>query len=364
MLHSDKYAQTYKKNHPETEVMTADVRTIDPVAIRQKLGLEREQLDLMAGGPPCQGFSINAPIRSVLDERNHLFKEYLRFVDAFAPKAVLIENVPGLVSFEEGETLHAILNALAELGYGAEVRILGAAYYGVPQMRWRTFIVGLRGKNVPASVFPEPVYHAPIRPNFTTTFDGHMLVKMPTAETDSKFVTVYDALSDLPALKNGEQGAAIKEYRTKPVSDYQRRSRTGSIGVLNHEAPRLAEINLKRLHYIKPGGNWTDIPDDLLPKGMMRARKSDHTKRYGRVDPNGLASTILTKCDPHWGAYFHYEQDRSFTVREAARLQSFPDHFVFTGTQAQQFAQVGNAVPPLLANAVGLAIKSVLEEGE
>ena len=97
---------------------------------------------------------------------------------------------------------------------------------------------------------------------------------------------------------------------------------------------------------------------------MQRARKSDHTKRYGRVAPDGLASTILTKCDPHWGAYFHYSQDRSFTVREAARIQSFPDHFVFTGKQAQQFAQVGNAVPPLLAKAVGLAIKSVLEEGE
>lgn len=117
------------------------------------------------------------------------------------------------------------------------------------------------------------------------------------------------------------------------------------------------------MKYIKPGGNWTDIPDELLPKGMKRARKSDHTKRYGRVTPDGLASTILTKCDPHWGAYFHYNQDRSFTVREAARLQSFPDHFIFTGTQGQQFAQVGNAVPPLLAEAVGLALKSILEEG-
>jgi DNA (cytosine-5)-methyltransferase 1 len=97
---------------------------------------------------------------------------------------------------------------------------------------------------------------------------------------------------------------------------------------------------------------------------MQKARKSDHTKRYGRVAPDGLASTIMTKCDPHWGAYFHYEQERAFTVREAARLQSFPDHFVFTGTQAQQFAQVGNAVPPLLANAIGLAIKSILMEGE
>jgi DNA (cytosine-5)-methyltransferase 1 len=172
---------------------------------------------------------------------------------------------------------------------------------------------------------------------------------------------VRNALDDLPPLKSGEHGNPVKKYIHEPNCNYQHRSRTGSTGVLNHEAPRLSAINLHRLQFIKPGKNWTAIPDDLLPKGMQRARKSDHTKRYGRVDPDGLASTILTKCDPHWGAYFHYEQDRSFTVREAARLQSFPDHFVFTGTQAQQFAQVGNAVPPLLACAVGLTIKSLLE---
>jgi DNA (cytosine-5)-methyltransferase 1 len=356
------YARTYQRNHPSTKVMTADIRVLDPEQIRKELNIEREELDLIAGGPPCQGFSINAPVRSVLDERNHLFKEFLRFVDVFAPRAILIENVPGLVSFEDGATLHAILDALADLGYGADVRILGAAYYGVPQMRWRTIIIGLRGKNLPASVFPDPVFHAPIKPNFTVTFDGQSLLKMPTPETDSKFVTVSEAIGDLPPLSNGERGDEIKQYVCDPVCDYQKRARTGSTGVINHEAPRLSEINLCRLQFIKPGGNWTDIPDNLLPKGMQKARKSDHTKRYGRVDPSGLASTILTKCDPHWGAYFHYEQDRAFTVREAARLQSFPDHFVFTGTQAQQFSQVGNAVPPLLANAIGLAIKSVLTE--
>ena len=137
------YAQTYQKNHPNTTVFTADIRELDANEVQKSLGIERGALDLIAGGPPCQGFSINAPIRTILDERNHLFKEYLRFVDAFAPRAVLIENVPGLVSFEHGATLHAILDALAELGYGADVRILGAPYYGVPQMRWRTIILGV-----------------------------------------------------------------------------------------------------------------------------------------------------------------------------------------------------------------------------
>jgi len=357
------YAATYQKNHPSARVLTADIRSIDANEIREELGLEREELDLLAGGPPCQGFSINAPIRSILDQRNHLFKEYLRFVDAFAPRAILIENVPGLVSFEHGATLHSILDALAELGYGADVHILGAAYYGVPQMRWRTIILGLRGKSLPPAAFPEPVFHAPIKPNFTTTFDGQPLVKMPPPEASARFTTVQEAIGDLPALQCGERGKTVKEYASEPTCDYQRRARIGSPGVYNHEAPRLSRENQERLKYIKPGGNWTDIPDNLLPAGMQRARKSDHTKRYGRVTPTGLASTILTKCDPHWGAYFHYSQDRSFTVREAARIQSFSDHFIFLGTQVQQFAQVGNAVPPMLAEAVGLALKSILEEG-
>lgn len=356
------YADTYKLNHPGTKVFTADIRSLDAKIILSDLGLERGQLDLLAGGPPCQGFSINAPVRSILDQRNHLFKEYLRFVDAFAPRAVLIENVPGLVSFEHGATLHAILDALAQLGYGADVRILGAAYYGVPQMRWRTIILGLRGKVLPPVAFPEPIYHAPIRPNFTTTFDGQMLVKLPAPEVSAAFTTVKEAIGDLPPLTCGERGNEVKEYISEPFCDYQRRLRTGSSGVYNHEAPGLSKINLERLKYIKPGGNWTDIPDDLLPKGMKRANRGDHTKRYGRVTADGLASTILTKCDPHWGAYFHYEQDRSFTVREAARIQSFPDHYIFTGTIAEQFAQVGNAVPPLLAEAVGLTLKSILME--
>lgn len=358
------YANTYKLNHPGAKVFTADIRSLGAGEVLSDLGLERGQLDLLAGGPPCQGFSINAPVRSVLDQRNHLFKEYLRFVDTFAPRAVLIENVPGLVSFEHGATLHAILDALAQLGYGADVRILGAAYYGVPQMRWRTIILGLRGKILPPDAFPEPIYHAPIRPNFTTTFDGQMLVKLPAPEVSAAFTTVKEAIGDLPPLMCGERGEEVKEYISEPFCDYQRRLRVGSPGVYNHEAPRLSKINLERLKHIRPGGNWTDIPDDLLPKGMKRANRGDHTKRYGRVTADGLASTILTKCDPHWGAYFHYEQERSFTVREAARIQSFPDHYIFTGTIAEQFAQVGNAVPPLLAEAVGLTLKSILMEDQ
>lgn len=356
------YAQTYAYNHAGTRVTAKDIRELDADKVREELGIEKGTLDLIAGGPPCQGFSINAPIRTATDSRNHLFKEYLRFVRAFEPKAVLIENVPGLVSFEQGETLHAILQSLADLGYGADVRILAAAHYGVPQMRWRTIIIGLRGNELPQSAFPNPVYHAPIKPNFTTTFNGKKLVSMPSPTSEAKFTSVYEAIGDLPALECGERGKPIKEYACEPFCDFQRNMRRGSAGIFNHESPKLAKINIERMRYIKPGGNWTDIPLDILPKGMQKARRSDHTKRYGRVIKEGLASTILTKCDPHWGAYIHYEQDRTFTVREAARIQSFPDHFVFGGNIVEQFAQVGNAVPPMLAKAVGISIQTILEK--
>lgn len=359
---SPRYAQTFAANHPNTLVESRDIRLVDARKVRQRLKLRRGELDLIAGGPPCQGFSINAPKRSTEDRRNHLFREYLRFVAEFQPRAVMVENVPGMVSFEGGATLEAILESLLQLGYDADVRILYAPHYGVPQMRWRTVILGARQTEIVGSLFPEPSCHAPMRVNFTSQFGGRNIVALPRSIDLSRHVTVKDAIHDLPALCNGELGAKEKPYRTAVQNSYQRMMRVGSKVVTCHEAARLSDINMQRLSYIPPGGNWTDVPDRLLPKGMLAARRSDHTKRYGRVSPGGLASTILTKCDPHWGAYFHYEQDRAFTVREAARLQSFPDTYVFCGSRVEQYEQVGNAVPPLLAAALGRSLASALNQ--
>ena len=355
-----RYAQTYRLNHAETWVDVRDVRAVDAREVRRKLVLKRGELDLLAGGPPCQGFSINAPIRCIKDERNHLFKDFLRFVEEFSPKGVLIENVPGLVSFEGGETLAAILESLEKRGYVADVRILYAPHYGVPQTRWRTVIVGLKGAANVCNAFPVAMLDAPLRVNFTSTFGGRNIVALPAQAELPPHITIRDAIDDLPVLGNGEGTEDLQDYRTSPANEFQKLSRLGSAGVVNHQAARLSRINLDRLRHIPPGGNWTNIPVELLPKGMTRARRSDHTKRYGRVHPDGLASTILTKCDPHWGAYFHYSQDRTFTVREAARLQTFPDSYWFTGSRVEQYEQVGNAVPPLLASAIGQSMASIL----
>lgn len=357
---SPRYAQTYALNHRQAKVDSRDIRQVDARLIRETLGLARGELDLLAGGPPCQGFSINAPKRSMEDMRNHLFREYLRFVTEFRPRAILIENVPGMVSFEGGATLEAILRSLQTLGYTVDVRILYAPHYGVPQMRWRTIILGSRDSIPVSALFPEPLHQAPVRVNFTSQFAGKNIVAMPRELNLRAHVTVRDAIEDLPILKNGEHGLPRKQYRCAPTNTYQNLMRVGSSYVSAHVAARLSPVNMERLSYIPPGGNWTDIPEHLLPRGMRKARRSDHTKRYGRVDPDGLASTILTKCDPHWGAYFHFEQDRAFTVREAARLQSFPDTYDFCGSRVEQYEQVGNAVPPLLAAAVGRSLASAL----
>lgn len=358
------YAEAFSVNHPEAWVQARDIRLVNPLDVRLRLGLQRGELDLVAGGPPCQGFSINAPIRRTDDERNHLFRDFLRFVEEFEPKAVLVENVPGLVSFNRGSTLGDILTSLELLGYKVDVRILYAPHFGIPQTRWRTFIIGLRADLPGDPQFPVATHWAPARVNFTSTFRGRQLVVLPPSRDLRPFTTVQQAIGDLPPLRSGETGPAVKQYPVEPMNDYQRRLRHGSPGVLNHEAAKLAPVNLARLAYIPPGGNWTDIPFDLLPAGMKKARPTDHTKRYGRADPNGLSSTILTKCDPHWGAYFHYSQDRSFTVREAARLQSFPDRYRFVGSRVAQYEQVGNAVPPLLAAALGKAIRQSLGEAQ
>ena len=153
------YAETYQLNHPDTEMVVGDVRQVCEINLKKRLGLSEGEIDLVAGGPPCQGFSINAPIRTLDDDRNHLFKDFLRVVSAIKPKAVLIENVPGIISMGKGTVVEQIHKELKGLGYNVKHLILFAGHYGVPQMRFRTVFIGLRGRKKPIE-FPEPEYNA------------------------------------------------------------------------------------------------------------------------------------------------------------------------------------------------------------
>lgn len=349
--------QTFSENHPDVQCDERDIKEVNPNSVRQKLGIKKKELDVLVGGPPCQGFSINAPGRFLNDPRNRLFKDYIRFIEEFKPKTFLFENVPGLLSLGDGKVFKQIINELEEQGYHVTYKILFAAHYGVPQERWRLILLGSRFSEVSP---PEPTHYALGRANFR----GGRTLTFSLGERDKQLlmprVTVHEAIGDLPVLKMGEGGETI-DYAVPAHSKYATMMRNPEGVTYNHFAAKLAKQNAERMKYIKPGGSWRDIPHELLPKGMQRARKSDHTKRYGRLHNEGLSSTIMTKCDPHWGAVFLPDQDRSLTVREAARFQSFPDSYRFLGSRVSQYEQVGNAVPVIMAKVIAQRLRAHIE---
>lgn len=349
--------KTFSANHPEAWGDARDIEKVDPAQVRVRLGLKKGALDVLVGGPPCQGFSINAPERFLSDSRNKLFKDYIRFVEEFEPKAFLFENVPGLLSLGDGKVFRRIVGEFEEHGYYVTAKILFAAHYGVPQERWRLILLGSKASAIAP---PEPTHYATGRANFR----GGSTMTFRLTEADKNrllpAVKVGEAIGDLPRLNMGE-GSEEVGYTVKAHSDYARKMRNPEGITFNHFGAKLAKQNIERMKYVKPGGSWRDIPHSLLPKGMQKARKSDHTKRYGRLRNDGLAGTVMTKCDPHWGTVFLPDQERSLTVREAARFQSFPDTYKFLGPRVSQYEQVGNAVPVLMAKAIALQIRRHLE---
>jgi DNA (cytosine-5)-methyltransferase 1 len=334
----DKYCEeTYKLNHPETLFISGPIQNIEAKVLLNIADLRQCELDCIIGGPPCQAFSVYNHQRGMHDERSGLFREYLRLVKGLLPKFVVIENVPGMSSVDDGIAIKEIESGLRSLGYKVEHNLLKAEEYGVPQERRRLIFIGTR---LPVIIkWPVPKYGIHIDQQY--------------------FTTVGDAISDLPLLEVG-MGEEVQNYIMPPQNNYQELMRSESNMLYNHTAPLLSDINKERLKYIPQGGSWRDIPIDLLPSGMKKAKRSDHTKRYGRLRMDGLASTILTKCDPHWGAFFHPTQDRAISVREAARLQSFPDKTRFWGNKGEQYKQIGNAVPVLLAAAIAEVVRESL----
>ena len=348
--------QTFAHNHPDTIADCRPIEDVNAATIREQLQLAPGELDVLVGGPPCQGFSINAPDRFLADPRNKLFQHYARFVREFQPKTFVFENVPGMLSMADGKVFQQILSVFGELGYAVTVKILFAAHYGAPQERWRLILLGSKRAEI---AHPIPTHFAKGRANFrggaTLTFQLDELQRVALQSA----VTVGEAIGDLPPLAIGE-GAEEIRYVRPAKSLFARSIRNADGTTFNHYAAKLAPQNIERMKHVPPGGSWRDIPHDLLPAGMQKARKSDHTKRYGRLHPDKLAGTVLTKCDPHWGTVFLPTQDRALTVREAARFQTFPDHYRFLGSRVSQYEQVGNAVPVVMAAAIARAIRAHL----
>ncbi len=345
-------ARTHRRNFPHVPFRSADIGRVAGDEILAQSGLKKGELDLLIGGPPCQGFSILGQ-RLLDDPRNQLFGEFIRITGELLPRVAVIENVPGLATLAGGVLLREIGRTFDALGYDVECAELLAAQYGVPQMRWRMFFVAWRRDQG----FGRCGFPAPTHGNLAI---GDLVPNRTVRPEQLKgFVSIQEAIGDLPAIRSGEE---CSRYEGQPSLPYQVAMRDGCGNELyNHYAPKLAPQNIQRIRSLKPGQDWRDLPAELLPMGMRRALRKDHTRRFRRMRWDGVARSIITRFrDPKSGEYTHPSQDRTISIREAARIQSFPDWFVFEGTHTDQYDQVGNAVPPLLAKAVGEQILRAL----
>lgn len=317
---------TYEKNFPGAKVICGDINKITVEATGFK------DIDIMVGGPPCQGFSrLNYWDKDRdNDPRNELFLQYLRFVDELKPKAILIENVKQVLTSKDGYVPMHITNFLRERGYTVNYAILCAADYGVPQNRYRAFFVALKEKY---GVFDFSIMEK---------------YKLPT-------VTVAEALSDIQDIeedaKEYEQGTIFK--LGEPKSEYQKKMQSKDRLLHNHLIYYPVANVQEMMTYVPEGGNWRCVPKELFKS----ERSNRYTNYLRRLKNNEPSITI----DTGHNVYFHPKFNRVPTIRESARIQSFPDSFIFTGKKGQQFRQVGNAVPPLLAEALAKAIMEVIE---
>lgn len=324
-IDNNEYAtKTFAHNFKNAKVLCTDITTITNEQILEKY----QNVDVIVGGPPCQGFSsANRWQKENEDPRNKLFFEYLRFVETLKPKVVMIENVRGLLSRDNGYAKERIVTLLTEMGYNVSVSILDASEYGVPQNRKRAVFVAIRRD------FKDDV------------FKFELLEKQPK-------VTVADAISELYDFENVDN---VEISTPKTTNRYLQYIHHDSEIIRNHDVKYPADIVQKRISYVPQGGNWTSVPVELWPN----SRSNRHSSAYKRLDPNSQSCTIDTG-NAH-SNYFHPIFNRIPTVRESARLQSFNDAFVFIGPRGSQYRQVGNAVPPLMAKAVADKIKLILE---
>ncbi|MDO3687366.1 DNA cytosine methyltransferase [Micromonospora sp. C28ISP2-4] len=349
------YSTTHASNMPSTLFEVGDIRDWPDNWLLDRTGLLSGELDLLVGGPPCQGFSIIGS-RVNHDPRNDLFREMFRLARAARPKALVIENVPGLTTLAKGAYLSHILEGYAELGYDVDYAELLAAQYGTPQMRRRMVFVGFRKDlGLQAGLgFPAP------RRGRRGIGELPANLTVPPAD-EADFVNTREALGDLPPVAAGE---CVSTYVGPPSTEYQRQMRAGLRSELfNHYAAGLSPVNLARLRALAPGQDWRDLPKELLPPSMQRALRKDHTRRYRRMTWEGIPRSVITRFrDPKTGEYTHPSQDRTLTIREAARLQGFPDSFIFSGTRTSQYEQVGNAVPVQLAQAIGEEVAAALAQ--
>ncbi len=318
-------AAAYKLNHPKTKILIEDIRRLP---LEETFSEYVNKVDIVFGGPPCQGFSQKGQRKTIRDERNFLFKYFISVVAYLRPQYFVMENVPNLLTTEQSYFKKEIEALFERYGYYLETGVLNAADYGVPQNRRRAVIIGKR--DVSAPQLPKPL---------------------------DKQVTIWEAISDLAYLGSGE-GDEISDYRLPVDSAYEKKLRKGSNTLYNHIATRHSAVTLERLWMIPPNSGKEVLPKEHLTKSI-------YSGTWTRMGKDEISVTITTRFDtPSSGKFTHPYLHRAITVREAARIQSFPDEFRFVGTKSSQMKQVGNAVPPLLAYSIAKVIMSDIETQE
>lgn len=318
--------RTFADNHGDAKAMKLDLFDLNNINVISEYLKSKgiEELDVLVGGPPCQGFSLTGP-RNFDDKRNGLYLAMLETVKQLRPKGFIIENVPGMATLYDGQIKEEILKRFRNMGYNVDCKILCAADYGVPQIRKRLVFMGVRS-DIGSPIFPEAKFDA------------------------EHYRTCREALSDLPSLDNS-LGEDVSDYTTAPKTEYQKLMRKNSSKLYNHVGTKHTQLVKDTIALVPEGGNYKD-----LPEGWGESRKFNEA--WTRYDGNKPSKTIDTGHRNH----FHYEFNRVPTVRENARLQSFPDDFVFNGTKTQQYRQVGNAVPPLLGKAIAEAMATAIDK--
>lgn len=336
-------SETYKKNHQHTKVITDDITQIKD--------LEPFDIDGIIGGPPCQGFSLSGK-RDKNDPRNSLFMEFLRFVNFYKPKFFIMENVPGLLSMKTKKNENVrdlIIEEYNKIGYQVTNHILNAAEYGVPQLRQRVIFVGIRNDY---SFYPDE-----LKPKALLNKDN--------------FITIDDAISDLPQINAGEGISPIKYPQIKEqLNDYQKWAREGSDLIYNHIAMRHTQRIIERFKNIKNGCSLKDVP-----KEHMQRKRGEASVISGKIYSQNNMRPFGDRPSPtiaasFQGNFIHPHLNRNYTAREAARLQSFPDKYIFYGARTtmsweknlSQYQQIGNAVPPLLAKAIAKCVSNYLNK--
>lgn len=324
---------TYQYNFPNAVVVNDDIANINGNTILYKIGMQSKDIDVIIGGPPCQGFSVSGK-RMIDDERNKLYKSFVHLVSEIQPKVFVMENVPGLVRLFGGKIAEQVLEDFSEIGYNVQMKILSADNYGVPQQRRRVFFVGLNKDkfNNEEFKYPEPLCGK---------------------GTNIPAWTCKDAISDLDFIPDNKVLGEDIPYKIGIQNKYQQKMRENSHSILNHSVTLHNDRTKEIIAMVPDGGNYKDLPKELWDTRKVHIA-------WTRMDSKKPCFTIDTGHNHH----FHYKENRVPTVRESARIQSFPDTFKFIGIKTSQLKQVGNAVPPLLAKAMGESIADILKRSK